>query len=341
MHADKLVVEKFKLSSPLTTYVKNSSLLVDTFFEKWYIVSMAKNEKYIWANKTDTELKFWPRKSEEHYLSSPTLPSHLVKKRNSARISAPEKLPFDILATKGIINAAMTTHMSSYYQSRAKEKFTVVAFTVSGKAKLRVGKRTYNLTRGNILVSPANSEYVLQTKEKWKNIWFHLDSSSRWKSIVSQTAYVKKSKRSGEIKNIVDMWLAEVHKRDRSIAFLEALADMIVCCLNDDLIEKERKFLTCDEIISQLTHSDIGKLSAVEASARLGYSVYVLDKICLSERSEKFAKILLSVKMKKASEILRTGCSIEDVVSECGYADRTSFSKAFKRYYGVSPSRFR
>ena len=165
---------------------------------------MAVRKKYIWEDKTDTELKFWPRKSQEHYLSSPTLPQHLVKKRNSARISAPEKLSFDVLATRGITNAAMTIHMSSYYQSRAKEKFSIVVFTISGKATVSVGKRKYVLTRGSVFVSPANSEYVLQTKEKWKNIWFHLDPSSRWRSIGESQAYIKRSSRYSEIKNLVD-----------------------------------------------------------------------------------------------------------------------------------------
>jgi AraC-like DNA-binding protein len=303
---------------------------------------MAVRKKYIWEDKTDTELKFWPRKSQEHYLSSPTLPQHLVKKRNSARISAPEKLSFDVLATRGIINAAMTIHMSSYYQSRAKEKFSIVVFTISGKATVSVGKRKYVLTRGSVFVSPANSEYVLQTKEKWKNIWFHLDPSSRWRSIGESQAYIKRSSRCSEIKNLVDMWLAEIHKHSRSIAYLEALADAIVSCLRDELIvENEEKSFSCDEIISRLQNSEVGKLSALEASKHFGVSIYALDKICMRARSEKFAKILLSIKMKKACDILRAGYSIEEVASECGYSDRASFSKAFKRYYGVSPSEFR
>ena len=303
---------------------------------------MAVRKKYIWEDKTDTELKFWPRKSQEHYLSSPTLPQHLVKKRNSARISAPEKLSFDVLATRGIINAAMTIHMSSYYQSRAKEKFSIVVFTISGKATVSVGKRKYLLTRGSVFVSPANSEYVLQTKETWKNIWFHLDPSSRWRSIGESQAYIKRSSRYSEIKNLVDMWLAEIHKHSRSIAYLEALADAIVSCLRDELIvENEEKSFSCDEIISRLQNSEVGKLSALEASNHFGVSIYALDKICMRARSEKFAKILLSIKMKKACDILRAGYSIEEVASECGYSDRASFSKSFKRYYGVSPSEFR
>ena len=303
---------------------------------------MARRKKYIWEDKTDTELKFWPRKSQEHYLSSPTLPSHLVKKHNSARISAPEKLSVDILATRGIINGARTIHMSSYYQSRAKEKFSIVIFTISGKATVSVGKRKYILTRGSIFVSPANSEYVLQTKETWKNIWFHLDSSARWRSIGESQAYTKRSVRYSEIKNLVEMWLVEIHKRDRSMAFLEALADAIVSCLRNELIvEKKEETLSYDDIISQLLNGEMCKLSAIEASKRLGLSVYVLDKICMHARSEKFAKILLSIKMKKACDVLRAGYAIDEVASECGYSDRASFSKAFKRYYKVSPSEFR
>lgn len=302
---------------------------------------MPTKKKYIWEKKTDTELQFWPRKSTEHYLSAPTLPKHLVKKRTVAKVSAPEGLPFDILRAKGIINSASTVHWTSYYQSRAKESFSIIVFTVSGSARVKINKRKYKLTRGTFFIAPANSEYVLRTNEKWSNIWFHLDDSLRWSSVVGTQAYVKKSRRIGEIKSAVDMWLKEVYKRDRSVEFLELIADTIVFCLRDELRERKENTLKLEDVILQISHSGLLNLSAVELAERLGYSLHFLDKICMQERSLKFAKILLSIKMKKACEILRTGGSINDASTESGYADRTSFSKAFKRYFGISPSEFK
>ena len=50
---------------------------------------------------------------------------------------------------------------------------------------------------------------------------------------------------------------------------------------------------------------------------------------------------IIEVKMKKALEYLHEQkYSVKEVASLVGYADIYSFSKAFKKIYGIPPSKF-
>src|SRR5688500_18723602 len=49
---------------------------------------------------------------------------------------------------------------------------------------------------------------------------------------------------------------------------------------------------------------------------------------------------LISVRIEKATQLLRSGESVSDVCSQVGFDSLTSFSGLFKRIVGVSPSAY-
>ncbi|MFW6234852.1 MAG: helix-turn-helix domain-containing protein, partial [Spirochaetota bacterium] len=56
----------------------------------------------------------------------------------------------------------------------------------------------------------------------------------------------------------------------------------------------------------------------------------------------RLSDALLEIRMERARALLSQGFDVIDRVAlECGYTNATSFRRAFKRVYGVSPSEFR
>lgn len=80
-----------------------------------------------------------------------------------------------------------------------------------------------------------------------------------------------------------------------------------------------------------------------------------LEKLCQIATMSKYAfirlfktsfgvtpyQLILQKRLQKAKALLLSGELIQDVALNTGFADVPSFSKAFKNYFGVSPSAFR
>lgn len=306
---------------------------------------MKKNSKYLWEKKTDRELQLWPSTSSEHYLAAPTLPEHLVKKRERSRISAPEPLPFPILARHGILNSAVTTHGGNYYQSRGGEDFHVVVFTISGEAKVRIDKKYVAMRRNSVFVAPAESFYEFDSPGKWNNFWFHIEATKDWNALLGKNPFVKKSTYLNELKYAVDMYLKKVYRPDRSFRFLEIYADLIESCLKAEFSVPHMSRRPSEENLEAF-FADLGSRlgenwTANLAADRIGVSNKILDGYCRKVYMKSFAKRLLDMRMTKARALLGEGVySSEEIARAIGFSDKHSLSKAFKSYHGKSPKNF-
>lgn len=50
---------------------------------------------------------------------------------------------------------------------------------------------------------------------------------------------------------------------------------------------------------------------------------------------------IIQYKMQRAVEFLKTGHSVEEVSILVGFGEYTNFSRAFKKFYGYSPSKYK
>ncbi|MBS7578161.1 MULTISPECIES: response regulator [unclassified Enterococcus] len=65
-----------------------------------------------------------------------------------------------------------------------------------------------------------------------------------------------------------------------------------------------------------------------------------LGKIYQKEKGMKFTEKLLAIRMKKANELLKAGYKIYEVADRVGFANNPDyFSKQFKKYFGISPTK--
>jgi AraC-like DNA-binding protein len=108
------------------------------------------------------------------------------------------------------------------------------------------------------------------------------------------------------------------------------------------LIEEAR---VSDEIVSQLyallVRSARRFPSAAEACRMLGLSERTLYRR-LAAQGLTFGRVLDQVREQRASFLLdNTQMSVERVAEALGFAETASFSRAFKRWKGMSPLRFR
>ncbi len=100
----------------------------------------------------------------------------------------------------------------------------------------------------------------------------------------------------------------------------------------------EKKILPAIEYIAKNYNRSI---SNDELAAAAGLSTVYFRKLFKDVTGTSPIAYIQSIKMKKASEMLKSDySSITDIAYSLGYNNVYEFSRAFKKYVGVSPSRY-
>ena len=72
------------------------------------------------------------------------------------------------------------------------------------------------------------------------------------------------------------------------------------------------------------------------------FSIEYLTKLFKNRYHYSIYEYVLKLRMERAKELLENKENkIIDIAERLGYADNHYFSKAFRNYYGISPSQFR
>ena len=72
-----------------------------------------------------------------------------------------------------------------------------------------------------------------------------------------------------------------------------------------------------------------------------GYERSYLYRLFKKNYGTGIKEYINKIKMEKAKSFLEKGIFVNTVATMVGYGDEFNFSKAFKKYYGVSPSEIR
>ncbi len=297
-------------------------------------MSGTKQRKYIFENKKGDLLELWPSGSSEIYLSSPYLPKRLLKHEN---VRAPAPLPFDILGSYGILNAARTVHDKNYYCNYSNKSFASILITTGGEADVRADERKFSLKSGSVFVSNAGIETRITVKKDWSVVWFHLDESWR---IHGRNAAILENADTAETLHCTEVYIDEVFKPRRDLHLLDICAQMLVLRLRKLVSAESDVQAKFAEIAESIRLNPARRCSAKSAAKRLGISAYELDKLSVGVFGAKFVKAVCRIRMETARRLLGEKIPLEKIAMAVGFSDQAAFSKAFKRFHKIPPSRF-
>jgi AraC-like DNA-binding protein len=152
---------------------------------------------------------------------------------------------------------------------------------------------------------------------------------------------------------LLETMAAEIRdERMGSATVLSRLADVVVTRVVRAWAEEHRE----DAVgwLAAIHDPKIGRaLAAIHRRPGQDWSIEALAGVACASRSvftERFAQLvgvtparyLARVRMRIASDLLHSdGLGVRDVAERLGYESEASFSRAFKRHIGVSPSAFR
>ena len=83
------------------------------------------------------------------------------------------------------------------------------------------------------------------------------------------------------------------------------------------------------------------KITLKVISVHCGVSVSSVTQLFQKKASTTFHDFVTQRRMEMAKELIREGLPLEQVGKEVGYRDHSTFYRAFRRYFDVSPREYR
>lgn len=94
-------------------------------------------------------------------------------------------------------------------------------------------------------------------------------------------------------------------------------------------------------MILHIIQKDIQDASLQSVADQIGMHPSYLSKYFKEHFDVNFIDYLTQIKMQHALQLLKEGWSITEVSSFLGYSNENNFSRAFKKYTGLTPRNYK
>lgn len=227
---------------------------------------------------------------------------------------------------------------------------SIFHYVLSGKGVLKINKEKYEICahQGFFIPSGIQAYYKADADEPWDYIWIHIDGPMvhdyfQQAGITSeQPLFIPTSCENG-VSEIMFELLAKHDKELYCIGKIYELFDIIInisetkCSRDSDTqLEYVRKIIN----YIQIKYSEHIQVSNIASACGLERSY--ITKLFKKATGYTIQEYLIYFRIKKACQMLeKEDISIQHIAFAIGYSDSFTFSKAFKRIKGMSPSEYR
>ena len=227
---------------------------------------------------------------------------------------------------------------------------------LNGYGHIEFDNTKTTLGPGSCFLIPPNKTFIYkQDNEKpWEYVWFEFDGDAVPK-LLANTNFAKeyffKITYFNSVLKTIDYYKNIYTKRKKdtdTIYSTNFLLDIFASLINDcqrkientDLNKHELKIIKIKRYIED-NYNDPDLNIAIIANH------FYFTQSYLTRLFKKYAKItpiqyLIKIRMEKASELLsQNNFSVLQVAESVGYKNQFYFSKEFKNYYGIVPSKYK
>lgn len=140
------------------------------------------------------------------------------------------------------------------------------------------------------------------------------------------TQYLVKSARYDDLVGVFRR-VGEALRHQPLVAEAKAAADR-----TDDFVSRAKRYID----------GHISTASLQTLSQHVGLSPVYMSRLFKEKTGVNFVDYLIEAKMRRAAELLlHTAHALTQISEETGYSNEQNFSRAFKKYFGVSPNEYR
>lgn len=216
-------------------------------------------------------------------------------------------------------------------------EFYVIHYVLSGKGTLTMRGKTYQLSEGAMFVfEPYETvSYAADPDDPWQYVWVNFIINGQVPYMFNSPVHYWPELRSLFV-NIMEHPDHQHTGRDFVSDCIWKIARLISSNDLDDkfIVDKAVKFISSHYASPSLSVADIANSLMIKQSK--------LSKLFLQEKNMTTAEYLIRYRLRKACNLmLRQNCTPTTAAMLVGYHDYANFSKIFKKYYGISPSKYK
>lgn len=219
----------------------------------------------------------------------------------------------------------------------------LLIYTVKGAGRLEAFEKMHPLLENSIAIIPAKTpmKYYTDSDVKvWEFYWLNL-SGERVLAILDNLIADKKEvirampPLEGIFSELVKEALSETERSEMLNTLLEKMISKAV-------FNRSRKKSTADDLLEYLSTNYRSHINLESISERFYLSKNQIIRIIRRQTGYSPHEYLTRIRLTKACELLEyTRTPISEIGRCVGYENKSHFSAAFRKLYGITPAEYR
>jgi len=214
-----------------------------------------------------------------------------------------------------------------------RRSYYMIHYVIKGSGTLYSEKGEYKVGHGQIfIVTPyENAHYVADESDPWEYVWIAFNGRLAKKldsldSRVFSTSYEPFA------------MIRDLQKRQDTREEVGAAALFLIFA--EIFSGRSRHPHYVRRTVDTINSLYMRPITVEAIASDLRLDRRYLARIFKASMGMSVQEYLIKVRMEQAEKLLRDGVSVSMTAELVGYNDPFNFSKMFKKYYGVSPSKF-
>ena len=227
----------------------------------------------------------------------------------------------------------------------------LIHYIVSGCGVFSVKGNEYNLSVGDgfLVVPSCVASYAADTEEPWEYCWVGFNGSDA-KQLVDQTGlneenpvfhYEHDGKLEGLLTDICNVSGSTPAAEARMLGGLYLFMAELIDHLGNASTQRTTGYEYVQKAIKFIDYNYSRDIDIEDVAESAGISRSHLYRIFMQHVSMPPNEYLMRYRINKAAALLKAGnLSVGEVAYSTGFSDQLYFSRVFKKYKGVPPSRY-
>ncbi len=223
---------------------------------------------------------------------------------------------------------------SGHFFGPAVRTFTLIHFVVSGKGTFKIGNREYSVSGGEMFVIPpfVKTYYESDRENPWSYIWIGFEADFFPVELSDKITCAEALRVFEAMKRCEDF------DTGRELFLTAKIWELFSVIEN----RREEKTDYAQRAVSIIHSEYMMELGVEEIAKRLGLERSYFSSVFKKAVGKSPSKYLMEYRMTAAGKLFEnTQMSVATVAHSVGYVDVFNFSKAFKKYFGISPVEYK
>lgn len=253
-----------------------------------------------------------------------------------------------VFKERGIRGVGIHEVVEPYEMRRLTFPWHMVLITLSGSAEYECLGETGVMKAGDIWVGPAHASHDYRAAGKWKFISAALFTTEEFvhleDALMHRGTRFKKSHLAAAVEAYLYESVLAGGKATGMAASLAAyISNGILRELRAEKSQKTNRLFAGLESLWEMVNASPGTVwNVAELAKSMHVSTRQFQRLMQTSYGFPAEKMLRRIRMGHAGELLKgTQFTADEIAERIGYESVYAFSRAFKRYYGIPPGRYR